>query len=135
MGGDFMKKNRFTLLVLAMCCLLFIGMLCGCNAYPSGSNGNEDNCQDENVFNETVQREIITAYVTMHTQKYYPISEDEVSLRCYGAFDGVYVLFVDVATWAYPAIIKTEEIAGVKFIYSRGQKMQVYSDGAFYTIS
>lgn len=81
------------------------------------------------------QQEIINAFVNVHSQDRYPVTEDEISLRCFGAFDGVYVLFVDVASWVYTAAIKVDVIAGVKFIYSSGQTMYVYCDDAFYSIS
>lgn len=80
------------------------------------------------------QIEIVSSFVNAHSQDRYPITEDEISLRCFGAFDGVYVLFVDVESWGYTAAIEVDVIAGVKFIYSSGQKMYVYCNNAFYTI-
>ncbi|MCH5152103.1 MAG: hypothetical protein J1F65_05560 [Clostridiales bacterium] len=91
--------------------------------------------KDEILLNETTQREIITAFVDLHSKDFYPVAEDEVSLRCFGVFDGVYVLFVDVESWGYTTAIEEDTVAGVRFIYSCGQKMTVYSDGAFYSIA
>lgn len=86
-------------------------------------------------MNETVERKIITDFVAAHSEDVYPVEDKDVSLRVYGAFDGVYVLFVDVAGWAYTEAIKTEIVAGVKFVYSCGQTLEVYFDGAFYSLT
>ena len=116
-----MSKRKLSILTLAVCFLLVVSMLCGCN--------------DKDVIHEDTQKEIITAFVNLHSNDTYPVTEDEVSLRCYGVFDGVYVLFVDVESWGYTTAIVEDTIAGVRFIYSCGQKMTVYSDGAFYSIA
>lgn len=116
-----MKKTLMTIsLILVFCC--FISILAGCVNAPTD-------------LDEAVEGEIIDAFVAVHSQDSYPVTEDEVSLRCYGAFDGVYVLFVDVSGWAYTMAIKNEVIAGVKFVYSCGQTLTVYADGAFYSLS
>ena len=91
--------------------------------------------KDGLVLEEDIQSEIISSFVNIHSKDTEPVTEDEISLRCYGAFDGVYVLFVDVASWGSFEVITTDIIAGVEFVYSNSQTMIVYSDNAFYEIS
>ena len=87
------------------------------------------------VLDEDIQQEIKTAVVNTYSSDTDPFTEDDVSLRCYGAFDGVYVLFIDVPCFCYTQAIKEKVIAGVNFVYCDGQSMYVYCDGAFYSIS
>lgn len=87
------------------------------------------------AIDKEISKEIVTAFIAAHINDKHPVTEDEISLRCYGVFDNVYVLFVDVVSWGYGAAILTEIIADLQFIYSCGQKMTVYSDGAFYSLT
>ena len=91
----------------------------------------EDNTS--NIDKETTE-EIKAAFIAAHVNDEPPVTEDEISLRCYGVFDNVYVLFVDVESWGYTGAIETDIIADVQFIYSCSQKMTVYSDGTFYSL-
>ena len=115
-----MAKRKLSVLLFVVCILLVVCMVCGCS--------------DRDVLNKKTQREIITAFVKLHSNDYYTVTEDEVSLRCYGAFDGVYVIFED-GIWCRTEAVKSEVIAGVRFVYPNGLKMTVYCDGAFYTLS
>ena len=120
-----MKKIvKVVAILLALCCIASVLGACVDKFDSSLKN-----------MNETVESKIITDFVAAHSEDAYPVSEDEVSLRVYGAFDGVYVLFVDVAGWAYTEAIQTEVVAGVKFVYSCGQTLEVYCDGAFYSLT
>ena len=117
------KRKISILLALVICCLLVAVTLVGC-----GNKG-------EIRLSKATQNKIIAAFVNAHINDQYPVTADEISLRCYGAFHGVYVLFVDVASGGSFQAIQTEVIADVKFIYPDGQTMIVYSDGEFYTIA
>ena len=86
------------------------------------------------ALDEDVQQKIITSFVNAYSTDRDPITADEISLRCYGAFDGVYVLFVDVESMLKLPAFREQTIAGVKFIYSYLQTMVVYSNNAFYEI-
>ena len=87
------------------------------------------------VLSKDIQREIVSAFVNAHSKDSYPVAENEISLRCFGSFDGAYVLFIDVASWGYSDAIEVDVISGVKFVYGDGRMMEVYYDGAFYSIS
>ena len=80
------------------------------------------------------RKEIKVAFIAAHANDENPVTEDEISLRCYGVFDNVYVLFVDVVGWGYTGAVETDIIADIQFIYSCSQKMTVYSGGAFYSL-
>lgn len=116
-----MKKHLKIISLLLVCCC-FVSLLASCANAPTD-------------LDEAVEKEIIDAFVAAHSQDSYPVTDDEISLRCYGSFDGVYVLFVDVAGWASTTEIKQEVVANVKFVYSNGQTLTVYADGAFYSLS
>lgn len=83
------------------------------------------------VLDEAIEREIIAALVAAHENDRYPVAEDEVSLRCRGAFNGVYVLFVDVDSWDYTTAVYWVVVDDVEFVYPTGQKMTVYYNGSF----
>lgn len=87
------------------------------------------------VLEKEIKQEIKAAFVKEHKNDKYPVKEDEISLRCYGSFDGVYVLFVDVESWAYTDEEWSEVIGDVEFFYGSGQTMTVYSDGVFYSLA
>lgn len=97
----------------------------------------EENEEDEsaNRLDEAIEKEIIAAFVAAHADDKYPVTEDEISLRCCAVFDDVYVLFVDVAGWDYDCAIWHIFVADVEFVYGSGQRMTVYSNGAFYSLS
>lgn len=107
--------------------LVAVGLLalCACQSEGAGANS----------FSKEKQQEIITAFIAENSDAKYPLKKEDISLRCYGAFDGAYVLFVDVVGWNYTMAIETDVIAGVEFVYSSGQKMTVYYSGKFYTLS
>lgn len=86
------------------------------------------------VLEDAIKREIIAAFVEAHKNDKYPLSEEEISLRCFGAFDGAYVLFVDVKGLDYDTAIWKEVVADSEFMYSNGQRLTVYFDGSFYTL-
>ena len=90
---------------------------------------------DAAELEKPIAEEIVDAFVAAHSTDRYPVEKDEVSLRFYGEFDGVYVMFVDVASWCYTDAIKIETVAGVAFVYSCGQTLTVYCDGAFYSLT
>lgn len=97
----------------------------------------EEQKEDEKspiVLEKAVKQEIIAAFIEAHINDRYPLREEEISLRCYGAFDGTYVLFVDVVSWGYGDAIGAEIIENLEFIYGNGQRLVVYSDGAFYSL-
>ena len=67
--------------------------------------------------------------------KAYPnLTEDQIRLRFMGVFDEVYVMFVDVKDMMYAEVITVEDVGGFLFVYSCSHKMQVWQDGAFYTL-
>lgn len=86
------------------------------------------------TLDEAKQTEIKTAFYNTYKDKHPDLVFEKLSLRCYGAFDGVYVIFED-GVWGCIAAVTSEVIAGVKFIYADGLHMTVYCDNAFYTIS
>ena len=86
------------------------------------------------VLEKAVKQEIKAAFVEANKNE-YSLCEQEISLRCYGAFDGVYVLYVDVESWMYPSVVWSEVVADVEFVYGSGQSLKAYSDGAFYSLT
>ena len=84
-----------------------------------------------------VDKEIRTAYAALYTDG-HPVWAENVSLRCFGAFDGVYVLFVDAHGFEYfdyNDAIHRETVSGIEFIYSSSQTLTVYSNGEFCSLS
>ena len=88
--------------------------------------------EDGIPLTEAEQTEIKTVVYNEH--KHTGLSYEYISLRCYGAFDGVYVLFLD-GVWSHLDVVTSEVIAGVIFTYPNSIHMEVYCDGAFYTLS
>ena len=86
------------------------------------------------VLDEATQTEIKTAFYNKYIDKYPNLGYEHLSLRCYGAFDGVYVIFED-GVWDTTCAVTSEVIAGVKFVYADALHMTVYCDGAFYTLA
>lgn len=62
------------------------------------------------------------------------LTPDQVKLRFMGIFGESYVLFVDVKDMMYAEVITTDTVAGLQFVYSCSQRMQVWSDGQFYNL-
>lgn len=86
-------------------------------------------------LDEAIEREIIAAVIAAHSDYKYPLHEEYFSLRCFGAFDGVYVLFVDCTQWGYTADVTQIIVDGVEFVYGSGQRLEVYKDGEFYSLT
>ena len=86
------------------------------------------------ILDEGIQEEIKTAFYNTYVDIYPDLPFEQLSLRCYGAFDGVYVLFED-SVWDVQCAVTSEVIAGVKFVYPDGLHMTVYFNNAFYTLS
>ncbi len=79
----------------------------------------------------TETKEIKDAYLKIDPNR----NENDITLRCYGSFDGVYVLFVDDSNALYSDLICKENVSGVEFIYSDSQQLTVYAEGEFYSLS
>ena len=125
-----MKGRTIKFLTLLTGLVLSISLLFGC------TNQQDFAAQEKIDLDETIEKSIISDFVMAHADDQYPPTEDNVSLRCYGAFDDVYVMFIDVADWMYAAVIGKEVVAGVEFVYSyAAHVMEVYSDGKFYSLS
>ena len=92
----------------------------------------EDLTKNGIPLDEATQTEIKTVVYNEH--KHTELSYEDISLRCYGAFDGVYVLFVD-GVWLHMPMETSEVIAGVIFTYPDSLHMEVYCDGVFYTMT
>ena len=86
------------------------------------------------TLDEAVQTEIKTAFYNKYVDKYPDLPFDQLSLRCYGEFDGVYVIFED-RVWDVTDAVSSEVIAGVTFVYPDGLHMTVYCNNAFYKLS
>ena len=77
---------------------------------------------------------------TQHSIKYAyceaakDITADEVSLRVFGVFGDVYVMFVDVSSYGYPTVIVSEMVGEYAFWYSSGHTMEVFHNGIFYSL-
>ncbi len=87
------------------------------------------------TLNAATTTEIVAAYIAAYSTDSHPLTEEDVKLRCFGAFDGVYVFFVDVASVHYMEVICGETVSGVDFIYSNSHSLTVYSEGEFCSIS
>ena len=94
-----------------------------------------DNEQQMTHLGKAIEEEIINSFIVAHSDYKYPINPADISLRCYGAFDGVYAIFVDASMWEYPANTESEFIAGVQFVYGSEQTMDVYFDGELYSLT
>lgn len=86
-------------------------------------------------LNVATTKEIVTAYVANHSTENHHVTEDDIGLRCFGAFDGAYVLFVDEANVGYAAVICYETVSDVEFIYSSSHSLTVYFEGVFYSVA
>ena len=90
--------------------------------------------EDGIMLNESTQTEIKTAFYNVYKDKHPNLPFDHLSLRCYGAFDGVYVIFED-GVWACMDLVTSEVIAGIIFTYPDSLHMTVYCDGECSTLS
>ena len=90
--------------------------------------------RDGLILDEAVQTEIKLAFYNSYKDKYPNLGYEHLALRCYGAFDGVYVIFED-KVWDCIDMVTSETVAGVRFVYPDGLHMTVYCDGAFYKLS
>ena len=104
------------------CCLAAIGLLTlfACSA-PAASK----------ELDPDAEKEIISAFIERYPE--YSLTEEDVSLRCYAAFENKYVFFAD-SIFPFSTSIERDVIGGVKFIYPSGQKLEVYSGGEFYSL-
>ena len=116
------KLMKIISTLFLFCCLVSLPVACGvtCGGPPIG-------------LGEAAEKEIIDAFVAAHSQGSHPLTEAEISLRFYGAFDDVYVVLVDTSD-AYILPFEKEVIADVEFIYEKGQELTVYTNGAFYSL-
>lgn len=135
-------------LLAILCMVLAILGLCACEQSEPEEQGStaanagiyeyfEEQKEDGKspiVLEKAVKQEIKDAFVEANKNE-YSLCVEEITLRCYGAFNGVYVLFVDVASWGYWGVIGKEVIADVEFYYANSQRMKVYSNGAFYSLT
>lgn len=55
--------------------------------------------------------------------------------RCYGNFDGKYVIFADQKYKVYEPKETTEVVNGLKFVYPNENKLQVCANGTFYSLA
>ena len=85
-------------------------------------------------LSEGEQAEIKDAFYNKYKNKYPDLPFEQLSLRCYGAFDGVYVIFED-GVWSAFCVVTSEVIADVIFTYPDSIHMRVYCDGEFYTMT
>lgn len=84
-------------------------------------------------LNEAETKEIKAAYMKMYP---YPrLTENNIKLRCFGSFKGVYVLFVDEADAQYADVLCYETVSGVEFVYSNTQFLTVYFKGEFCSLT
>ena len=127
-----MKKFLTAIVAILLSCTLLFAFV-GCTDADAKLSKSTDKTTIK--LDTEIEKEIIASFVAKHSGDKYPVAEDEVSLRCYGAFDGVYVLFVDVIGWDYTMAIERDVIADVEFIYGSGQKMTAYSTGEFCSLS
>lgn len=121
-----MAKKLIKIKKLIAVLLVAIGLLALCACETS---------EGTNPLSKEKEKEIISVFITENSDAKHPLKKEDISLRLYGAFDGVYVLFVDVVGWNYTTAIETDVIDGVEFVYSSGQKLTVYADGKFYSLS
>ena len=56
------------------------------------------------------------------------------SFRCYGKFDGKYVIFADKSYKIYEPKMTADVVCGLTFIYPNENKLQVCANGTFYSL-
>ncbi len=57
------------------------------------------------------------------------------SYRCYGNFDGVYVIFADKKFKVWEPKLTTDIVNGITFVYPNENKLKVCAGGTFYSLS
>ncbi len=60
-------------------------------------------------------------------------AKDYYGVRCFGKFDGVYVVMID-GPYFYTSEMRGENVAGYTFTFTSGQRMLVYYEGNFYSL-
>lgn len=85
----------------------------------------------------TIPTPVLSTEAESNIKSYYIVQNgdspefDEATLRLeyYGEYCGAYVYFVDCNLWEYPGIEMTDDVAGLEFYYTSGQKLEVFKDG------
>lgn len=63
-------------------------------------------------------------------------TEEDVTARMFiGPFDGTYVMMISTNDAAFPTVETIENVGGVSFKYRDAQKLKVWKDGSFYSLS
>lgn len=109
-----------------ICALLAVVLLTCCF---SGCNTTVQTNIPSDITEKIIQ-DYWDTYCSQYEDTDLPIPIEWLSLRSYGVFNNVYVLFLDGA-FGYTYGEKTDTIAGVKFHYPSTQELLVYHDGAF----
>lgn len=115
-----MKKLIFS----ALAAILSFVFICACTSPTEPVNGDPD-----------VIEEIKTAYYNANkahfVSEYYSYTENDITIRYYGEYDGAHVMFVDVPYMAYDCAVWEVTVGGVTINYNDGQRLQVYREGSF----
>lgn len=83
-------------------------------------------------ISQRVTAEIIASYIEKNAER--NLTESDVSLSCYGAFENAYALFIFDRS-DYSNVITREFVDGLEFVYSVDNKLQVYYQGDFFSLS
>ena len=60
---------------------------------------------------------------------------EELTLRYFGEYDGCHVAFIDGGPFDYTPMEAQDMVGGFPFDYVNGQKLEVYKDGQFLTLT
>lgn len=84
-------------------------------------------------LSDAEEREIVWSYIK------YSEDEDKLdytySVECYGKFDGMYAVMIDVSGSYYSDAIRYEAVGDVEFVFPNGKRMKIYRWGEFYSLA
>lgn len=118
-------KKPKVILAAAICLTLVVAVITGC-AFAGNASGEKE---------MTIEEEIIEAYYDTQVEDSLKdqYTAADLSLRFRGAFSDAYVIFID-GIYLYQAERTSEIVGGIKFEYLETRKLQVYHQGAFYSL-
>lgn len=129
-------------LLLSLLIVLTLPFAAACNDQSASSNGgtsgddtnNQDLSSDGCTLGEEIADEIKQAYYDENKLEGYKSPDEVVILEYFGNYGDAYV--VDMASLAlFAAVITTETVDGVDFIYPDTKLLTVYSGGELYTLT
>jgi hypothetical protein len=87
------------------------------------------------ISDETILSQIKNDYIkTTYNPELYTEKDVDIDM-IFGSFGGAYVMMIKTNDAAFPSAITVEKVGDVIFTYKDAQKLTVWKDGTFYSLS